>query len=101
MDKKEELVVVAGDSGCYVGLIVGGASAWDGGVVKLRNARFLRRYYVAGRTGDGSVSDLAARGLCPGSPSISEPTAGITALNGVRRILDVGDDVAASFGVPS
>lgn len=96
------LVIVAGDAGVYVGWLDGGAVAADAsGRVVLRGARHLRRYYVAGRTGDGSVTDLAARGLDPTSPSVSAPAPGETVLLGVLRVLDVGADVAASFGVPA
>jgi hypothetical protein len=100
MEPIKSLVIVAGDCGVYVGMMHGGAAAWDGvSGVKLTGARHLRRYYVAGRTGDGSVSDLAVRGLDPSSPSVTAPVPGITALGGVRRVLDVVDSVAASFGV--
>lgn len=96
----ETLIIVAGDSGVYVGLAEGGALALstDGRVV-LRNARHLRRYYTAGRTGDGSASDLAARGLDPASPSVSDVVPGLTVLVGVRRAFDVSADVAVTFGV--
>lgn len=97
----KRLVIVAGDCGVYVGLLSGGASSWDGvSGVRLTQARHLRRYYVAGRTGDGSVSDLAVRGLDSASPSITAVVPGVTALGGVRRVLDVVEAVAASFGVP-
>lgn len=100
MEPIKSLVIVAGDCGVYVGMMHGGAAAWDGvSGVKLTGARHLRRYYVAGRTGDGSVSDLAVRGLDPSSPSVTSPVPGVTALGGVRRVLDVVDGVAASFGV--
>ena len=102
----EQLVIVAGDSGVYVGLLAGGAASVDGGgsatcTVHLRNARHLRRYYVAGRTGDGSASDLAVRGLDPKDSSVSDPVIGVSTLVGVRRVFDVGADAAASLGVPS
>jgi hypothetical protein len=100
--EKKNLVIVAGDCGVYVGLLDGGAASWDGvSGVHLTSARHLRRYYVAGRTGDGSVSDLAVRGLDPSSPSVTDVVPGVTALGGVRRVLDVVDAVAGSFGVPS
>lgn len=96
------LVIVAGDCGVYVGRLPGGAASWDGmSGVKLLDARHLRRYYVAGRTGDGSVSNLAVRGLDPSSPSITAVVPGVTALGGVRRVLDVVEDVAASFWMPT
>ena len=96
-----KLVIVCGDSGVYVGFADGGAQALtpDGRVV-LTNARHLRRYYVAGKTGDGSAADLASRGLDPSSLSmISAPVAGASVLLGVRRAYDVADSVASSFGV--
>ena len=96
------LVIIAGDCGVYVGRLDGGAEALDAsGRVVLRNARHLRRYYVAGRSGDGSAGDLAVRGLDPSSPSLSEAVPGVTVLLGVRRAFDVRPEVAASFGVPS
>lgn len=102
MEPENKLVIVAGDCGVYVGMMHGGAAAWDGvSGVKLTGARHLRRYYVAGRTGDGSVSDLAVRGLDPSSPSVTSGVPGVTALGGVRRVLDVVGSVAASFGVES
>jgi hypothetical protein len=93
------LIIVAGDSGVYVGYADGGAQALgaDGRVV-LTSARHLRRYYVAGRTGDGSAGDLAARGLDPSSPSVSDVVSGDTVLVGVRRAFDVAEDAVASFG---
>ena len=103
--KTEQLVIVAGDSGVYAGWLAGGAisvrSDQATTSVQLRNARHLRRYYVAGKTGDGSTTDLAARGLDPSSPSVTVPLIGVTALIGVRRVLDVQPEVAESFGVPS
>ena len=97
----EQLIVVAGDSGVYVGYAEGGVHALgaDGRVV-LRNARHMRQYYVAGRTGDGSAGDLAALGLDPMSPSISVVVPGETVLNGVRRAFPVAANVAETFGVP-
>jgi len=85
-----------------VGLAESGACdlGADGRVV-LRSARHLRRYYVAGRTGDGSAGDLAARGLDVSSPFVSDVVPGATVLVGVRRAFEVAPTVAASFGVPS
>lgn len=98
MDAKK-LIVVAGDSGVYAGFAVGGVQALGAdGRVTLTGARHLRRYYVAGRVGDGSAGDLAVRGLDPSSPSISEPVPGETVLLGVRRAFAVRDEVADSFG---
>lgn len=99
----ENLVVIAGDSGVYAGMLVSSTTSADGSscVVTLRNARHLRRYYVAGRTGDGSALDLAARGLDPQSPSISGVLPGLSTLLGVRRVFDVPGAVAGSFGVPA
>jgi hypothetical protein len=91
------LVIVAGDCGVYAGYVAGGAAACTSTSVALTRARHLRRYYVAGRTGDGSVSDLASRGLDPTSPSISDVVPGVTMLHGVRRVLDVVPEVAPSF----
>ena len=95
-----KLTIAAGDSGVYVGLAEQGAESLsaDGRIV-LHSARHLRRYYVAGRTGDGSVSDLANRGLDPSSPSISDVVSGATVLLGVRCAIDVSDSVAHTFGV--
>lgn len=99
--KKNQLVIVAGDCGVYVGHLDGGAASWDGvSGVHLTSARHLRRYCVAGRTGDGSVSDLAVRGLDQTSPSVTDVVPGVTALGGVRRVLDVDVGAVASFGVP-
>lgn len=97
MDKK--LVVVGGDSGVYAGYSEGGAAALgtDGRIV-LTGARHLRRYYVAGRKGDGSITDLASLGLDATSPSISVIAAGETVLLGVRRAIDVAEAARASFG---
>jgi len=102
MSENMILIVAAGDSGVYVGLAAGGVQALgaDGRVV-LHGARHLRRYYVAGRTGDGSSSDLAARGLDVSSPSVSDPVPGETVLLGVRRACTVAAAAAASFGVPA
>lgn len=101
MDSRS-LIIVAGDRGVYVGYAEGGASALQpSGQVTLYNARHLRRYYVEGKTGDGSASDLAARGLSQDSPSVSEVVAGRTVLNGCGRAFDVNESVVGSFGVPS
>jgi hypothetical protein len=102
METKRELIIVGGDSGVYVGWAEGGVHALDEhGRVVLANARHLRRYYVVGRSGDGSMSDLAARGLDPSSPSVSDPVMGDTILLGVRRAVTVAADVAETFGVPA
>jgi hypothetical protein len=93
------MVVVAGDSGVYVGYAEGGARALGAdGRVELTRARHLRRYVVAGGVGDGSAGDLAVRGLDPSSPSIADVVPGVTVLVGVRRAFDVAPDAAASFG---
>ena len=98
----KQLIIVAGDSGVYVGLAEGGVTALGAdGRIELVGARHLRRYYVAGRSGDGSAGDLAVLGLDPGSPSISAPVQGPTVLLGVRRAFAIQPNVAASFGVPS
>ena len=44
-------VIIAGDSGVYYGKLIG--EVGSGGVARLEGARHLRRYYVAGRQGDG------------------------------------------------
>lgn len=97
----KEMIVVAGDSGVYVGMAEGGAEALgaDGRVV-LTGARHLRRYYVAGRSGDGSAGDLAQLGLDPSSPSIAAVVTGSTVLLGVRRAFQVSAQVADTFEVP-
>ena len=98
----DQLIVVAGDCGVYVGMAEGGAATLGAdGRVTLRRARHLRRFYVAGRTGDGSAGDLAVRGLDPSSPSIADVVPGTTVLLGVRRAFDVEETVQASFGVLS
>lgn len=100
--EKKTLVIAAGDSGVHVGLAAGGARALGGdGRLELTQARHLRYYYVAGRTGDGSVSDLAVRGLDLGASSVSDPVPGVTCLTGVRRALDVAPGVAGTFEVPA
>ena len=97
---QKKLVIVAGDCGVYVGLLDGGAASVKDSTVHLMNARHLRRYYVMGKTGDGSSTDLAARGLDPSSTSVTQPLIGLTTLLGVRRVLDVADSAIDSFGVP-
>jgi hypothetical protein len=99
--ESKNIVIVAGRCGVFVGILEGGAASWDGGPVRLKNARHLRTYVVMGRTGDGTVSDLAARGLDPSSKGPSCAALGITALGGVLRVLDVSETIAVSFGVPS
>ena len=94
----EKLCIVAGNCGVYVGLVEGGATQHTGDRVVMRRSRHLRRYYVAGRTGDGSVWDLATRGLDPSSPSISDVMTQPAAVTGVLRVLDVAPEVAATFG---
>lgn len=100
----EKLVVIAGDSGVYVGWLAGGAASVKSDTqttsITLRNARHLRRYYVAGKQGDGSTVDLAVRGLDTSSPSVTAPLIGSSTLVGVRRVFDVAAEAAASFGVP-
>lgn len=100
--KKSEmkLVIVAGDCGVYVGLLEGGAASVKESTVHLINARHLRRYYVMGKTGDGSVTDLAARGLDPSSTSVTQPLIGMSTMLGVRRVFDVAASAVESFGVP-
>jgi hypothetical protein len=95
----DKLIIVAGDSGVYAGWARDGVDAVgaDGRVV-LRCARHLRRYNVAGRVGDGSAGDLAARGLDKSSPSIAAVVPGSTLLLGVRRAFDVAEGCVASFG---
>lgn len=94
----KSLVVVAGDSGVYVGYAEGGAEALasDGRIV-LSSARHLRRYYVAGRKGDGSAGDLAALGIDGHGSSISTAVPGCTVLLGVRRAFDVTSAARPSF----
>lgn len=100
----ETLVVIAGDSGVYVGWLAGGARGVKSDAtttsITLRNARHLRRYTVAGKTTDGSAVDLAVRGLDPSSASVTAPLIGASTLIGVRRVFDVAAEAAASFGVP-
>lgn len=100
MDK--QMIIVAGDSGVYVGMADGGVSAvGSDGRVMLTGARHLRRYYVAGRKGDGSAGDLAVLGVDAAPSSISEPVPGETLLLGVRRAFAVTAEAQASFGVLS
>jgi len=100
MDQDMRLIVVAGDSGSYVGYARGGVDALGAdGRLELIGARHLRRYYVAGRVGDGSIGDLAVHGLDPTSPSVSSAVPGMTVLLGVRRAFEVSPPAAASFGV--
>jgi hypothetical protein len=96
----KQYIVIAGDSGVYSGWSDGGVEALgaDGRVV-LHDARHLRRYYTAGRTGDGSAADLARLGLDPSSPSVTGPVPGASVLLGVRRAFTVQADALASFGV--
>lgn len=100
----ETLVVIAGDSGVYVGWLAGGARSVKSDAattsITLRNARHLRRYTVMGKTTDGSAVDLAVRGLDPSSASVTAPLIGASTLVGVRRVFDVAAEAAASFGVP-
>lgn len=96
--KKKSLVIVAGDSGVYVGWLEGGAASVTDSTVHLTGARHLRRYYVAGRAGDGSASDLAAKGLDASSPSVAAVVPGVSTLLGVRRVFDVAAPAADSFG---
>lgn len=92
------MIVVAGDSGVYVGWSEGGVDALGAdGRVELRRARHLRRYYVAARSGSGTAGDLAARGLDPASPSIGDVVPGRTVLLGVRRAFDVAEAAMGSF----
>lgn len=95
-----EYIVIAGDSGVYSGWAEGGASALgaDGRIV-MTDVRHLRRYCVAGRTGDGSATDLARLGLDPSSPSVTAPVTGRSVLLGVRRAFAVSKEALASFGV--
>lgn len=93
-------VVITGDSGVFSGWMRGGVTALqaDGRVV-LVDARHLRRYYTAGRMGDGSACDLASRGLDPESPSVCAPVPGESVFLGVRRAYTVCEAARPSFGV--
>jgi len=96
---EKKLVIVAGDCGVYAGFAEGGADAVSAeGKILLRCARHLRQYYAAGKTGDGSASDLAVFGLDAESPSVSQVVPGETVLLGVRRVFEVVPDAAESFG---
>ena len=96
----DQYVIIAGDSGVYSGWLAGGAEAVgaDGRVV-VRDARHLRRYTVAGRSGDGSAADLARLGLDPSSRSVTLPLPGASVLLGVRRVFPVAAEALESFGV--
>lgn len=94
----EQYIVVAGDCGVFSGWAQGGVAALGAdGRVELRDARHLRRYYVAGRTGDGSAAELASRGLDPASPSVTPPVPGVSVLLGVRRAFSVAPEAVGSF----
>ncbi|MDP3909349.1 MAG: hypothetical protein Q8Q14_03075 [Gemmatimonadales bacterium] len=97
---ERQYVVIAGDSGVYFGWTIDGVEALgaDGRVV-LHDARYLRRYYVAGRQGDGSAADLARLGLDAASPSVTAPVVGVSVLLGVRRAFSVAAAALPSFGV--
>lgn len=88
-------VIVGGDCGVYFGELDGEVSA--DGKVKLRNARHLRRYYVSGRTGDGSMFDLASRGIDMVESSVSDVVPGDSILLGVRRVCPVSDAALSTF----
>ena len=96
----DQYVIIAGDSGVYSGWLAGGPEAIgaDGRAV-LRDARHMRRYTVAGRSGDGSTADLARLGLDPTSRSVTLPVLGTSVLLGVRRVFPVAADALRSFGV--
>jgi hypothetical protein len=87
--------IVGGDCGVYFGELVGEVT--EAGKATLRNARHLRRYYVAGRTGDGSMFDLASRGIDMAGSSVSAVVAGDSILLGVRRVCPVSDAALATF----
>ena len=93
-----QYIVIAGYSGVYSGWAEGGAEALkpDGRVI-LHEARHLRRYRVAGHTGDGSAADLARFGLSPSSPSITGPVAGASVLLDICRAFSVAAEAVASF----
>jgi hypothetical protein len=97
-----QYVIIAGDSGVYSGWLEGGVESVDAsGRIALTDARHLRRYYVAGRAGDGSAADLARLGLDPSSPSITPPVAGVSVLLGVRRVFPVAEGAIESFEASS
>ena len=101
------LVILAGDSGVYVGNIKDLSCVGIDGRVEVTNARHLRRYCVKpdaqGARGDGSACDLAARGIDTKatSTSMSEVVAGTSVLLGVRRVFPVAEDTAHTFSVPT
>ena len=96
----EKICIVAGDSGVYVGLVEGGCAALDAdGLITMSRSRHLRRYTVMGRSGDGSVFDLAARGLDPSSASITGVVDTPARVGGVRRVIEVAEGAAPSFGL--
>lgn len=90
-------VVIAGDSGVYSGYVSGPDALGPDGRVVLMQARHLRRYYVAGRKGDGSALDLARLGLDPSSQSVTAPSQETSVLLGVRRLFVVEPAAVASF----
>ena len=95
----KSLIVIAGDSGVYVGFAENGIDALTSdGVVTLSPGRHLRTYYVNGRKGSGSAADLAACGIDMLGSSVS----GICVLRvtGVRRAFAVAAAAADSFEVP-
>ena len=94
----KQYLVIAGDSGVYSGWGDPDSIGADGRAV-LSEARHLRRYYVAGRQGDGSALDLALLGLDPDSPSVTDPLPGTSVLLGVRRVFSVAPAALPSFGV--
>lgn len=95
---KWEMVVMAGDAGVYVGWVRGGISALTSERVIEGFGRFLRHYYVAGRTGDGSALDLACRGIDRKGSSISD--AGWFRIACVYRVFAVPPNAQESFDVP-
>jgi len=94
------LCIVAGTCGVYCGIIEGGAAACVGATsVVMGRSRHLRRYYVAGRQGDGSVWDLAQRGIDLPASSVSGVLESPASVSGVLRVLDVAPEAIASFGM--
>lgn len=65
----------------------------------MSRSRHLRRYTVAGRTGDGSALDLAQRGLDASSASISDVLTTPARVTGVLRVFEVPEAAQASFGL--